>query len=482
MNGGGGGNSSDPEAKALCASARENDPLLGTLHNEQLRWSAVSCAAFACLSGLLLGYDIGVSAGSLQPIAETFGLLDRKKELYIGILNLFALPGCLVTGWLCDYFGRRKVICLAACIFLVGNSLMTFATSFAMLLIGRAIAGVAIGITLVAEPLFTSETAPARLRGMLSTNVEVSFNVGIVIGFVSSGLCSALPTETSWRVMIGCSLWAPVVSLLGMLYIVPESPRWLAMQGRLEEADKALQYLLGPLEASFVATKLRKIARDNRAPSISWATMIFDPPTNRSVLIGVGVAFFSQATGIETIQYYNTEILREAHMSTDGMSAFAITWGLFKLAAILVSGCVVDTVGRRPLLLLSSIGMSLSMQMLGLSFYYHTSFEGKVAPMITFVLLFSLGFGPIVYTLNAEIYPTACRAKGVVLGMAAGRVTSTLVSISFLSIKDGIGLVATFGLYASMGAIAAVFIFFIVPETSGTNLEDLSDSSSDKDS
>lgn len=446
----------------------ETDPLVDKGDEEPLKTTAIITVFFACLSGLLLGYDVGVANGSLAPVAATFALGTKRKELYVGILNLCAMPGVLVGGWLADKWGRRRVIMLGAGLFLCGNATMTFASTYTQLIVGRSCAGFAVGITLVAEPLYTSEIAPQRLRGLLTTNVEVSFNIGIVLGFVASWAFHSLPDDVSWRWMIGASLWAPVVSLLGMAFIVPESPRWLAMQGRHEEASAALNEVLGPREA---AAAMQSWKQETSQDEMDWFTMLTTCPTAWFAFVGGGVAFFSQATGIETVIYYSSVIFAEAGMSKDTIFAATISMGLCKVAAILVSGQFVDSVGRKPLLIISALGMAMSMFSLAFSFQSSSGEVGKVVPITSFVVFFSLGFGPIVYMLNTELYPTSCRSKGITLGMGIGRILSALVASSFLSLTDVLGFAGAFVLFGCMGILAAAFVTLCVTETKGTSLE-----------
>jgi len=263
---------------------------------EPLKPAAITAAGFACLSGLLLGYDIGITNGALLPVAKYFDMNHKEMELFVGTLSLFAMPGCLCGGYFAELFGCRGAIGIGALLFLVGNSLMTFATTFMMLLAGRALAGTAVGMTLVIEPLYTAETAPARLRGMLSTNVEVSFNVGIVLGFLASYLLRDFPDETSWRFMFGLCLFAPIVSIVGVGFVLPESPRWLASRGRHDEAESVLHLLLGPEEAKRSIALMRGNSAEKPAePEMTWFEMFTSKKTRWLVFLGGGIAFFSQA-------------------------------------------------------------------------------------------------------------------------------------------------------------------------------------------
>lgn len=455
-------------------SVMEKQPLVPRHVDEPLKCAVVATAAFTCISGLLLGFDIGVANGALIPVARYFELNASQMEIFIGILNICALPGCCLGGWSADIFGRRQSLGIGALLFLIGNLMMTFASRFVILLVGRALAGVAVGITLVVGPLYTAEMSPAHLRGMLSTNSEVSFNVGIVMGFTSSWAFSGLADAVSWRWMLGVSLVFPVISLLGVSFVLSESPRWLAKRQRLFEAEAVLHALLGPTEAQEVLEKLRLLSKAGvQEVELSWCKMFASAQTRAVLFIGGGVAFFSQATGIETITYYSSIILKEAGMSRDSSLLATVAIGLFKLAAIISSAFVVDRLGRRPLLLVSSFGMGVSMAVLGLAFCFEWSWMHKFIPMVTFVVLFSIGYGPVVYTLNAEIYPNSCRAKGLIFAMSLGRIVSAVVATTFLSLTALLNFAGAFFFYATLAGVAFIFVTAVVPETKGMHLEDL---------
>jgi len=447
----------------------DTKPHADTIH-EPLRCLAVLCSLFACLSGLLLGYDIGVTNGALQPLSKTLDLSEWQQGLVVGFLNLFAMPSCLVAGPTADYLGRRGAIALGAVLFLSGNLLMTFAQGIGELLAGRILAGLAVGLTLVTEPLYTAETSPARLRGMLNTNVETSFNVGIVFGFSASWALDSWDATVSWRYMFGLCLFAPVLSLLGVACVLPESPRWLASRGKLLEAKQVLEKLLGPKEAQ-ATFEMMKAKIDEEDPTMSLQEMFTTWKFLRLLLIGSSIAFFSQACGIECIMYYSNKILERGGLSRTGMLLSTMLMGFLKLGAIIFQGFLVDGCGRRPMLALSSLGTGLSMFALSAAFVFDTDWHMKVIPIFAFIFSFSLGFGPIVYTYNAELYPSSMRPKALSLSMSIGRLMSAVVSLSFPGLAYKLSLPGVFILFGIASCIGAVFILFAVPETAGRILD-----------
>lgn len=459
------------------AGAEEDHAELGAadtalnLSSEPLKLRAVFIAALACVSGLMLGYDIGISNAMLLPVSRHFDMDLKQVEFFTGMLNMAALPGCLAGGTVADRVGRRLAIVLGAMCFLVGNGLMASAWSYVSIVCGRMVAGVAVGLTLVTEPLYTAEIAPARLRGRFGSNVEVSFNVGILTGYIMGWAFSGLPDTTSWRWMLGVSLAGPLFSLLGVATVLPESPRWLARQGRLPEAKAVLDNVYGPLEASVAYDKLER-GIEVKDSGMGWHRAFTSGEVRWLLFAGSGVAFFSQAAGIETIMYYSTVILMRGGMSMGTILQVMIVLGCIKVLAIMVNGKFVDECGRKPLLLISSVGMGMSMLFIAAAFHHQWSAWTKAVPMFTFIVGFSLGFGPIVYIMNTELYPKEFRAMGCTLAIGVNRVTAAVVASTFLSLADVLGFPGAFLLFAAIAFLGAGFVATVVPETKGMQLED----------
>lgn len=440
--------------------------------------AAVLSVSFAGLAGILLGYDVGMVAGVLDPIRTHFILDNVRIELFVGSLNLMALFGCFAASPFADRYGRRGSLSMAAALFFAGNTLQACAWSYAWLLAGRCAAGVAVGITLVLAPLYTAEISPARFRGMLTTLIEVAFNLGIVLGFFATWLLMDVPQSSSWRLIMGLGSMPSLVLLLGAWCVMLESPRWLASQGRTAEAREVLGQVVSEAEGRHALEELlllshrkgsgKKAGEEEEAPG--WWEMLTLPKLRKVVLVGSMVAFFTQATGIEAIMYYSSTILRAGGYDREATLSATLVIGVFKLAFILVSASMVDGAGRRPLLILSSIGVTMAMAMLTVA-SLKVWVVLQVLGMVVFVVCFSVGFGPIVYVFNGEIYPQACRSKGMSLSMGVARVTSAVVSLTFLTLADHLTLAGAFALFTGIGIASVVFLVTCVPETKGTTLE-----------
>lgn len=438
--------------------------------HEPLKTNAILAACFAGFSGVTLGYDLGISNGSLGPVAATFGLGDAGKSIFVGSMSFASLLGCLVGGALSDALGRRGAISVGAVLFFIGNLGMALAVTFNILILCRVFVGFGIGITLVVEPLYTAEVSPRRLRGLLMSNVEVAINIGIVLGFLASYWAAPLPDKLSWRFTVGAAGVAAFISLSAMTCLVPESPRWLALQGRHNEAEAVVHSLFGKREAD---ATMKAFRAEIKAPKqdLSWSKMLVSNNVKLHALVGSGVAFFSHASGLEAVIMYSSLVFKEAGMNKSQLLNANILMVFMKLLAILASGYVTDSVGRRPLLQLSGLFMSVAMAVMGVAFYTTSWATIKVFSFILFSVAFSLGYGPLTFTLNAELHTTPWRAKGLAVAIAVCRATSSTVSFIFLPLVRALGYSGAFFIFAGLNLLGVLFVSACVPETKGISLE-----------
>ncbi|KAG7977882.1 hypothetical protein I3843_05G054500 [Carya illinoinensis] len=458
---------------------------------------AIACATMASMTSVLLGYDIGVMSGAIIYIKKDLKISDLQVEILAGILNLYCLIGSCAAGRTSDWIGRRYTIVVSQVIFFVGAILMGFATNYAFLMVGRFVAGIGVGFALMIAPVYTAEVSPASTRGFLTSFPEVFINVGILLGYVSNYGFSKLPTHLGWRLMLGAGAVPSVI--LGIVVLgMPESPRWLVMQGRLGDAKKVLDKTSdSQKEADIRLADIKEAAgipencTDDIVPVIKqnhgeevWKELFLHPtPAVRHALIAaVGIHFFQQITGIDSVVLYSPRIFEKAGIkSTDGKLLATVAVGFTKTIFILVATFFLDKIGRRPLLLSSVAGMIFSLAMLGTGMtiieHSDTKITWAVALCITmvlaFVALFSIGMGPITWVYSSEIFPLRLRAQGASMGVAVNRVTSGVISMTFLSLSHGITFGGAFFLYASIATVSWFFFYFMLPETQGRTLEDM---------
>ncbi|KAK1417456.1 hypothetical protein QVD17_26583 [Tagetes erecta] len=458
---------------------------------------AFACTILASMTCVLLGYDIGVMSGAQKYIQKDFGSSNTQIEILVGIINLYSLIGSALAGRTSDWIGRRYTIVVAGVIFFVGAILMGFATNYAFLMVGRFVAGIGVGYAIMIAPVYGAEVAPASARGFLTSFPEVFINAGIMFGYVSNYAFSKFPLHLGWRLMLGIGAIPSVFLTLGVL-AMPESPRWLIMQGRLADAKIVLDKTSDSLEES----KLRladikkaagipencnddivQVAKRSHGEDV-WKELLVHPtPSVRHILLAaLGIHFFQQASGIDAVVLYSPRIFEKAGITKDTPQLLAtIAVGFVKTTFILVATFLLDKIGRRPLLLSSITGMIVSLMSLGIALTVIDNSDHKVTwaivlcitAILSFVGFFSIGMGPIPWVYSSEIFPLRLRAQGCSMGVAMNRSVSGVISMTFISLYEAITISGAFFLFTSLAVIGCVFFYTLFPETQGKNLEEV---------
>lgn len=474
--------------------------------SKKLNRYAVACALLASMNSILLGYDVGAISGAVLFIKEDLKIDEVQEEVLISALSIVSLAGGAVAGRLADAVGRRWTMAASACVFLLGALAMGLASTFFMLMMGRLLAGFGVGLALMVAPVYTAEVAPASSRGALVSLPEIFINVGILLGYVSNYAFSGLPTNIAWRIMLGLGIFPALCLAVGVMFM-PESPRWLVMQNRIDEArvvitrtsscsEEAEQRLLEIMEAAGLlnsnmevmdALPINKRA-DNSGHNV-WRELLWPTPAVRRMLaVASGIQFFQQATGIDATVYYSPDAFKMAGIaSKSGVIAGTVAMGFTKCIFILVAVFYLDRAGRRPLLLVSTIGITLSLATLALSFGFIEHLEPvdeaahSVGPLAVLVIIavcfyvafFSIGMGPVCWVLTTEIFPLRLRAQAMSMGIVINRLSSSIVSLTFLSIARAITYMGTYILFTGISFCSVVFIYMCVPETKGKTLEEV---------
>ncbi|XP_052198250.1 putative polyol transporter 1 [Diospyros lotus] len=458
---------------------------------------ASACAILASMTSILMGYDIGVMSGAGIFIQDDLKISDVQLEILMGIINLYSLLGSAAAGRTSDWVGRRYTIVIASAIFFVGALLMGFATNYAFLMVGRFVAGIGVGYALLIAPVYTAEVSPASCRGFLTSFPEVFVNIGVLLGYVSNYAFSKLPLDLGWRFMLGVGAIPSVFLAVGVL-AMPESPRWLVLQGRLGDARRVLdktsdskeeaQLRLADIkEAAGIPEDCNedvvRMTKRSTGQGV-WKELFLHPtPTVLHILIaGVGIHFFQQASGIDTIVLYSPKIFEKAGITSKSDKLLAtVAVGFSKTIFILVSTFLLDRVGRRPLLLSSVGGTIVCLGGLGTSLTIIDHSEQKliwatalaILATLSYVACFSIGMGPIPWVYSSEIFPLRLRAQGTSMGTGMNRLISGIISMTFLSLSHAITMGGAFFLFTGMAMISWVFFFTLLPETQGKTLEEM---------
>ncbi|EES17097.1 polyol transporter 5 [Sorghum bicolor] len=442
------------------------------------------CAVLASMTSVLMGYNVAVTSGAQIFMAEDLGVSDAQIEVLSGVINIYSLVGALLAGWTSDRLGRRLTIVLANAFFLVGPLAMALARGYALLMVGRFVAGVGVGYALVIAPVYAAEIAPPSSRGLLTSLPEIFINTGVMLSYVSNLAFSGLPVHLSWRVMFAAGV-VPTVFLAAGVLTMPESPRWLAMKGRVAEAKAVLDRTSDtPAEAEQRLLEIQDVVTNSSSGvggGGAWKEVATKAGVRRVLAMVLTLQFFQQASGIDSVVLYGPRVLAMAGVTSNTLLlSLNVLFGVAKAGSILVAMALADRVGRRPLLLVSTGGMTAALLVLGSLF---AAFAGakddaavaavSVAAVVAFVVAFSVGLGPLAWVYSSEILPLRLRGQGAGLGTAMNRIMSGVVTMTFISLYQGITMAGAFYLYAAIAAASFVFVYACLPETRGRSLEDM---------
>ncbi|XP_054782158.1 probable polyol transporter 6 [Prosopis cineraria] len=456
--------------------------------NPRLNIYALACAILASTNSVLLGYDIGVMSGAVLFIKENLRITSTQVEILVGCLNVCSLIGSLASGKTSDTIGRRYTIILAASTFLIGSLLMGMAPSFTFLMAGRVVAGIGVGYSLMIAPVYVAELSPSLSRGFLTSLPEVFVSIGILLGYISNYALSGLSHDISWRLMLGLAALPAIAVAFGVL-AMPESPRWLVLKGRFREAkDVLLRTSETKEEAEMRLAEISEAAKANCSGTehgLEARKAMFVRPSRavfRVFVAAIGVNFFMQASGNDAVVYYTPQVFKEAGIHSEKqLVGVTIIMGIAKTCFALLSALFLDRVGRRPMLLLGSFGMAVSLFGLGLGSKLLEHCDSKpgwaialcVVALCCAVSFFSIGLGPITWVYSSELFPLRLRAQGSGLAVSVNRLVSGVVSMTFLSISEEITFGGMFLALGGITVLATIFFYFFLPETKGKSLEEI---------
>ncbi|EOY28316.1 Major facilitator [Theobroma cacao] len=451
--------------------------------NSNTRKYVFACAILASLNSVLLGYDVGVMSGAIIFIQEDLKISEVQEEVLVGILSIVSLLGSLAGGRTSDAIGRKWTIALAAVVFQSGAAIMSLAPSFQILMIGRLLAGIGIGFGVMIAPVYIAEISPSITRGSLTSFPEIFVNLGILLGYISNYAFSGFPVHVNWRIMLGVGI-LPSVFIGFALFIIPESPRWLVMQNRVQEArsvlsktydsEREVEDRLAEIQAAAGIANAEKY----EAKAV-WHEILNPTPAVRRMLItGCGIQCFQQVTGIDATVYYSPTIFKDAGIKGNTeLLAATVAVGFTKTMFILIAIFLIDKLGRKPLLFISTIGMTFCLFCLSFTLTFLGDGQGGIVLAILLVCanvaFFSVGMGPVCWVLSSEIFPLRLRAQASGLGAVASRVSSGLVCMSFLSVSRAITVGGTFFVFFMASVLSVAFVHKCVPETKGKSLEQI---------
>lgn len=427
-------------------------------------------SAIAALAGLLFGYDTGIISGAILFIEKDFSLTSFQTEVVISAVLLGAIIGAFLSGKLTDTFGRKSLLIITAVIFIIGSLLSGLAVNFSYLVIGRMFLGIAIGMGSFIAPLYLAELAPPHIRGLLVSLNQVAITTGIMLSYLIDYYFSL---SGDWKWMFFFGVFPALLLFIGALFL-PESPRWLLLHG---QPDKALNVLNSIRAPSIAQEELKAISTTiNIEEKANWR-LLMQKWVCSILVISVGLSFFQQVTGINTIIYYAPTILEMAGFQNASTAILATAGvGAVNVLFTIIALPLVDKWGRRPLLLIGLTGMCLSLILMGAAFHFPHLSQLRwiaVASMIIYIAMFAMSLGPVMWLIISEIFPLNVRGLGVSLAVAANWFFNMLVSLTFLTFINTLGASLTFFMYAILCFLAWIFVYKLVPETKECSLEEI---------
>jgi sugar porter (SP) family MFS transporter len=431
------------------------------------RGYALMIAIAAALGGLLFGYDTSVISGAILFVRQQFQLTAVETEVAVSIVLAGAAIGAGFAGSFGDRYGRRPVLIVNAILFGVFAVLTGMANGLALFLAARFVIGVAVGIASMLTPLYIAELAPPRIRGALVTLNQLAIVTGIVVAYYVDYLFAG---SSSWRAMF-ISAVIPSVILLAALIFLPESPRWLVVRQRTDDAFTILDRVESTEDARRHLEELKVVTEVDKLRFRD----LFGGRFRRPLMIGVGLAIFQQITGVNAIIYYTPTILQMAGFRSAKTAILAtVLVGGVNLVVTVAALFLMDRVGRRPLLLFGIGGMLVSLTFLGFLFgAAHVSRVAILSDVLAYLACFAIGLGPVFWLLISEIYPTTIRGQAMSVASVTIWMFDLFVSMTFLSLIGTVGAKFSFWIYAVACIAAFAFCYRLIPETKGRTLEEI---------
>jgi len=450
--------------------------------------------AVATIGGFMFGYDSGVINGTQKGLESAFDLGKLGIGINVGAILVGSSVGAFMAGRMADLIGRRGVMMLAAILFLVSALLAGAAGSSAIFIFARIIGGLGVGAASVISPVYISEVTPAAVRGRLSSIQQVMIISGLTGAFIANFVLARYAGGSTapmwldfpaWRWMFWLQAIPAAIYLIALLFI-PESPRYLVARGRDADAEVVLTRLFGPLEAARKVAEIRaSLAADHHRPKLSDLIEKTSGKIRPIVWTGIGLAVFQQLVGINVVFYYGATLWEAVGFSEDNALQINILSGVLSIGACLGAIALVDKIGRKPLLLIGSAGMAVTLAVVAYAFSTAvTGADGAVSlpghnglmALISanlYVIFFNLSWGPIMWVMLGEMFPNQIRGSGLAIAGFAQWIANAAISVSFPSLAVSPGLVWTYMGYALFAAISFFFVRKMVHETKGRELEDM---------
>lgn len=433
----------------------------------------------AALGGLLFGYDTGVINGAIGPLKSFFSLDAKWTGWAMGCALLGCAIGAGAAGALSDRFGRKKVLILSAVMFFISAVGTAIPRTVASFIIYRILGGVGVGAASISSPMYIAEISPARIRGrMVSVNQFAIVTGFLVVYFVNYFIAlqgdAGWNEQVGWRWMFGSEA-LPALLLLICLFFVPESPRWLTKQNRINEALEILTRVDG---TQYAKNELLEI-KDTIAHESGSLRQLLQPGMKIVLVIGIVLAVLQQVTGINVFLYFGTEIFKKMGSETNAALLQTIVVGAVNLTFTVIAILTVDRLGRKPLMMIGSAGMGICLLAMGLAAYGQTTGLWILVFILGYIACFALSVGPVTWVILSEIFPTRIRGRAMAIATVCLWVANYIISQTFPIMDENPWLIEKFHrgfpfwVYGVFCVCLLVFVWRFVPETKGKTLEEI---------
>jgi sugar porter (SP) family MFS transporter len=449
-------------------------------------------AAVAALGGFLFGYDTAVISGTIGSVAAQFHLNDVSTGWYVGCALVGSIGGVAIAGKMSDYFGRKMVLLFSALLFTSSGIGCMVSESVSGLVLYRIIGGVGIGVASVISPLYISEISVSRYRGTLVSLYQLAITIGFMgaylanygisqyashmkaIGMVNGGLWNKYIITESWRAMLGAES-IPALVFFGMLFFIPESPRWLVIKSKESAAFKTLTRVYGTEQAHEQVDDLKTIAQSEE--SSDWK-LLFQPGFRVAMLIGVSLAILGQFMGVNAVLYYGPSIFQQTGLSEGDSLFYQVIVGLVNFGSTILAMAVIDKIGRKKLVYYGVSGMIISLIFIGL--YFMVNKSANVIPPITLLILIliyifccAISICVVIWVLLSEMYPAKVRGLAMSAAGFSLWIGTYLIGQSTPWLMSTLSASGVFWLFGVMCLPYLYITWKFVPETTGKSLEDI---------
>jgi SP family sugar:H+ symporter-like MFS transporter len=451
----------------------------------------ISCVA--TIGGFLFGFDSGVINGTVDGLQQAFNSDSIGTGFNVASMLLGCAAGAFFAGRLADIFGRRSLLLVSSVLFLISAWGSGAAINSGEFIFYRILGGLAVGAASVMAPAYISEIAPAAYRGRLTTIQQIAIISGLFVAFISNFLLADIAGSSTAEFWLGYQTWRwmfwieilPAAIFFVALLFIPESPRYLVASGNKDRALIVMSRLYGATSAQHKVDEIfDSLADDHHRPTFSDLRDGNTGKVRRIVWIGIGLASFQQLVGINVVFYYGAVLWQAVGFSESDALLINVISGAVSIAACLVTIALVDKVGRKPILWAGSLGMALTLGLMAFAFSTATQVDGQLTlsdnmgvlallAANAYVMIFNGSWGPVMWVMLGEMFPNQIRGSGLAIAGLSQWSVNFLITMSFPFMLTSIGLFGAYGIYAFFASLSAIFVFKMVHETRGLELEEM---------